>query len=394
MKIGYRKILEQAARQMILIHDPDVLIRLIIKTIIEAIGLEHAGFLLYDEEKGYYTLTVSGGKSGSKLPEGFARITKENALVKYFSYDYRIWKDDFLIYSRITKALKSDKILKDPLRKDLLSDLKYQMELHKAAVCIPCFFRKKLVGIVLLGEKTKRKAFVLSELGYLSILASDVAMAIENAKLFKGVRVQLDKNKKLFLRMIEVLSGAIEAKDKYTSGHTSRVTEISLKIFEELSRQGIVKEKKYQDRLRIKEMLHISALLHDIGKIGIPEYIINKPGPLSDEERKIIEQHPLIGVNILYPLRKEFKEAILGIKYHHERYDGGGYPEGLKGRRVSLIPAIIALADAYDAMTSDRPYRKALSKEKAIEEIIKNKGKQFRPDVVEAFLSVLMKEQI
>ncbi len=392
--IGYRKILEQAARQMILIHDPDVLIRLIIKIVIKAIGLEHASFLLYEEEKGYYTLTVSGGKSGTKLSEGFARVRRENPMVKYFSYGYRFWRDDFLIHSRIKRTLESKKMLKDPLRRQLLKELQYQMELHKAEVCLPCFFRDKLVGIVILGKKMKRKTFTFSELGYLSILASDVAMAIENAKLFQGIRIQLDKNRKLFLRMIEVLGGAIEAKDKYTSGHTSRVAVLSLKIFEELCRRGIVKKKNYQEKLRMKEMLHIAALLHDIGKIGIPEHIINKQGPLTPGERHIIEQHPVIGVNILYPLHKEFKDAILGIKHHHERYDGRGYPEGRRGRRIPLIAAIIGLADAYDAMTSDRPYRKALAKERAIGEIRKNKGTQFRPDIVEAFLNVLMREEI
>jgi HD-GYP domain-containing protein (c-di-GMP phosphodiesterase class II) len=128
------------------------------------------------------------------------------------------------------------------------------------------------------------------------------------------------------------------------------------------------------------EDMHIASLLHDIGKIGIPESILNKQGPLTAEEFQIIKKHPTIGENILKSI-KELNGCIAGVKYHHERYDGTGYPEGLKGEQIPLIAAVICAADAYDAMISDRPYRKGFPKEKAISEITSLAGKQFHPDI-------------
>ncbi|MDD5348476.1 MAG: HD domain-containing protein, partial [Candidatus Omnitrophica bacterium] len=115
--------------------------------------------------------------------------------------------------------------------------------------------------------------------------------------------------------------------------------------------------------------------------------ILNKQGALTEEEWKAIKEHPMKGVGILLPI-PELKTAVLGVKYHHERYDGSGYPEGLKGEQIPVIAAIIAVADAYDAMTSDRPYRKGLSREQAIDEIKRQNGKQFHPQIVAAFLEL------
>jgi HD-GYP domain-containing protein (c-di-GMP phosphodiesterase class II) len=136
--------------------------------------------------------------------------------------------------------------------------------------------------------------------------------------------------------------------------------------------------------------LRIAALLHDIGKIGIPGSILNKTTPLNEEERAIIKNHPLIGANIIKQV-DDFKDVLLGVRHHHERYDGSGYPFGLKKNQIPLIASIISLADAFDAMTIDRPYQKALSVEEAIAEIKKNKGKQFSPCVVDAFLKIYSK---
>jgi HD-GYP domain-containing protein (c-di-GMP phosphodiesterase class II) len=135
------------------------------------------------------------------------------------------------------------------------------------------------------------------------------------------------------------------------------------------------------------EYLNIAALLHDIGKIGIAESILNKEGPLDDLERERIKEHPLIGVSILQSI-KELEPSILGVKYHHEKYDGTGYPEGLRGEEIPLIALVISVADALDAMTTDRPYRRALSKEEAISEIERQSGKQFSPLVTETLLEL------
>ena len=137
------------------------------------------------------------------------------------------------------------------------------------------------------------------------------------------------------------------------------------------------------------ENLHIASLLHDIGKIGTPERILNKSSELTIGERKVIQEHPLTGVTILQSI-KELGEAIPGIKYHHERYDGKGYPEGLKGKEIPLVASIISVADTFDAMTTDRPYRKALSKEQAVAELKRCSGAQFDPEIIKAAQEVLV----
>jgi HD-GYP domain-containing protein (c-di-GMP phosphodiesterase class II) len=212
-------------------------------------------------------------------------------------------------------------------------------------------------------------------------------MAIQNARLFQDLDEQLLKNKNLFLQTVFALSSAIEAKDLYTQGHTERVTHYSLTVATELKSMDKING---MDTKRFFENLRISSLLHDIGKIGIPEAILNKKDELSEEEREQIKRHPLIGARILSEV-DEFYEPILGVKYHHERYDGTGYPDGLKGEEIPLIARVIAVADTFDAMTTHRPYRTSLPKEEVISIIQKESCRQFDPAIVEAFLSACKK---
>lgn len=186
---------------------------------------------------------------------------------------------------------------------------------------------------------------------------------------------ELIKNlQELIYNTVSAIASALEAKDPYTYGHSYRVTYYSIKIGEQL---GLEK--------RMLSFLEFASLLHDIGKIGIPEEILHKPSSLSDEEFKIIRKHPEIGGNILESL-KNIKTIIDCVVHHHERFDGKGYPEGLEGEKINIVAKILAVADTYDAMTSDRPYRKGMSHETAIKEIKKQSGLQFDPEVVEAFL--------
>lgn len=235
----------------------------------------------------------------------------------------------------------------------------------------------------------------------MSALSSDVVMAIQNANLFQDLNEQLLKNKNLFLQTVFALSSAIEAKDQYMQGHTERVTRYALVIAHNLMRsnQVIVDNLKVIDKVtdadikKFLENLRISAMLHDIGKIGIPEAILNKKLELNDLEREEIKKHTYIGAKILSEVN-EFYEPVLGVKHHHERYDGTGYPEGLAGEKIPFIARIISVADAYDAMTTDRPYRVALTKEKALLIIEAGKSKQFDASIVDAFLLAYKKGEI
>ncbi len=173
------------------------------------------------------------------------------------------------------------------------------------------------------------------------------------------------------------LAEAIEAKDKYTHGHSSRVAQYSEMIAERAGKN----EKERQN-------IYLAGLLHDVGKIGIPEDIINKDSKLTDEEYAIIKTHPVVGNQILQKIKKNLDLSI-GAHYHHERYDGRGYPEGLKGEEIPEIARIIAVADAYDAMTSKRSYRDTLPQEVVRNEIVKGKGTQFDPEFAEIMLVLI-----
>jgi putative two-component system response regulator len=180
--------------------------------------------------------------------------------------------------------------------------------------------------------------------------------------------------KKAHLDSVKVLAEAIEAKDPYTRGHSDRVKGISLKIAMQL---GFSTERL--------ESLEYGALLHDIGKIGIKDGILQKPGPLSPEERRHIQDHPLIGAKMLEGI-DFFRDKIAMIRNHHEYFDGNGYPDGLIGEVIPLEARIIAVADVFDAMTSLRPYRRAIPIEDVLVELQKGKGGQFDPQIVEVFL--------
>lgn len=187
------------------------------------------------------------------------------------------------------------------------------------------------------------------------------------------------KLQRYYLNTVKALVRALEAKDHYTKGHSERVTHYAVNIAKRL---GLSKEDI--------ELLQEVCLLHDIGKIGIPERILVKSGPLSEEERLIVQQHPRIGEDILSYI--EFlRPGLTIVRDHHERPDGKGYPNGLKSEEISILAAIVSVADAFDAMTSNRPYRQAFTKEEAITILKENQDKQFSAQVVDAFIDSLKK---
>jgi putative nucleotidyltransferase with HDIG domain len=203
----------------------------------------------------------------------------------------------------------------------------------------------------------------------------------ELAAAFNNMAKSLDKARKelvnYFYRVVQSLIRALEARDPYTSGHSDRVSQYSVRI---ASKMGLDQEKI--------ELLKEAALLHDIGKLGIQESILYKKAELDVDERNTIKKHPAIGEEILKPVTQD-AELLSIVRGHHERYDGKGYPDGLSGDKIGLLPAIVAAADSYDAMTSHRGYRKDLTTDEVVEQFRKNSGTQFNPEVVEAFLKVL-----
>ena len=211
--------------------------------------------------------------------------------------------------------------------------------------------------------------FRRSELRLLGSMAEQVAVVITNSDLYRDLE-------RFVINMVESLVYAIEAKDDYTRGHSERVCRYSLLMADKL---GLNEEEK--------KVLQWASILHDSGKIGIPESILNKPRRLADEEYQIIMSHPQKGHTILEPL-EQLSSSLPGMLHHHERYDGKGYPHGLKGKDIPLEARIIAVADTFDAITSDRAYRPAKTPEEALKEIEKVAGTQLDPELVDVFKKV------
>lgn len=243
----------------------------------------------------------------------------------------------------------------------------------KSILGVPIFYKKELKGSIVIYDKNKR-IFKKDEISLLSAFASQAAILIEDARLFGKIRTS-------YLDTIHALAMALEAKDPYTHGHAERVTRYAIAIAKHM---GLPEEKI--------ETMRTCGLVHDIGKIGISDLILRKAGPLSPAERIEIERHPSNGAEMLSPL-KMFENGLDMVRYHHERFDGDGYPAGIKGNVIPVEARILAVADAFDAMTSERPYRSALSTEQAIKELIDNKSTQFDPRIVDIFLKTLNKEQ-
>lgn len=185
------------------------------------------------------------------------------------------------------------------------------------------------------------------------------------------------ENEQLFLHVVSSLAGAIDAKDTYTNGHSGRVAEYS----KEIAKRFGYSEKEQSD-------IYIMGLLHDVGKIGVPDAVINKPGKLTDEEFEYIKKHPVVGSQILKNI-KEMPKLSVGARWHHERYDGEGYPDGLAGEDIPPEARIIAVADAYDAMTSNRSYREVMPQEKVRQELINGKGSQFDPEFADIMIEMI-----
>jgi putative nucleotidyltransferase with HDIG domain len=212
--------------------------------------------------------------------------------------------------------------------------------------------------------------------GQLRLRQMESELALVNRSLRMRTSDLVDQQRSLFLSTVKSLASAIDAKDEYTRDHSARVTEFTMKI---AAKMGF-SEKELGN-------LELAALLHDVGKIAVPESILNKPGKLTEEEFKLIKEHPARGEKILSPV-VELKEIARIVRSHHERYDGTGYPDRLKGRGIPLGSRIMAIADTYDSITSERPYRKPASHRFAVKEIIGCSGTQFDPEVVEHFLEL------
>lgn len=244
----------------------------------------------------------------------------------------------------------------------------------KSFISVPLRVKNKVIGVLNINSSKNSKQFTQRDVELITLFADNSAITLENLELFNDLQ-------SFYFEMIQTLASALDAKDSYTHDHADRAGKYAKMIAEEMNLPSM-----------IVKYIEYAALLHDIGKIGISDTILLKKGKLNDDELKIIKQHPIIGYKIILPVQYLYPIAPL-VLYHHERYDGTGYPEGLSGEEIPLGARIVAVIDAFDAMTSDRPYRKAPSVKVAISELKKGSGKQFDPKIVKIFLDILNREK-
>jgi HD-GYP domain-containing protein (c-di-GMP phosphodiesterase class II) len=234
---------------------------------------------------------------------------------------------------------------------------------------VPLCTNNHVLGILYGGDKVDGGGITSVASKLCNSIANTLAIFVENRMLYEDMHT-------MFLGTLHALTSAIDAKDSYTHGHTERVAKLSRMLAEAcgLDRETV-------------ERVYISGLVHDVGKIGVPESVLCKPGKLTDDEFALIKMHPEIGARILQDIR-QMQDLLPGVLYHHERWDGNGYPEGLAGRDIPLFGRLIGLPDAFDAMISTRTYRSAMDRTAVLEEIKRCAGTQFDPELAEVFVQL------
>lgn len=236
---------------------------------------------------------------------------------------------------------------------------------YRSGIIAPLIAKGKIIGMFHVGSR-QDGVFNSNHFSILEGLSAQIAVSLDNVGLVQAFN-------EMVVNIIRTLSVIIDAKSPWTAGHSERVTRYALAIAGEMG----------MDKKDLKD-LELAGLLHDIGKVGTYDIILDKPGKLNEEETKIMQQHPEKGVDILAPI-KHFQRIVPAIKYHHEFYNGEGYPEGLKGEDIPLMARILAVADTVDAMSADRPYRRGRSMDVIVEELKRCSGSQFDPEVVSSF---------
>ncbi len=382
----YKRSLELATEGMVEILDIEKLIRLIVYMIVKKVKLVHAGILLYDETKKFYVLSTSRGRKGSVIPREYIRIEADDVLIKFFKSrkNYSINKSGVIRLDDLNNLLKRKEIgSKEKNFKLSIIKIRDEMINYDVDALVPGYFQKdNLLGVLFLGRKANRNKFHQDELDFFMALARTAVMAIRNAQLYKNIQ-------KIFFGVIQAMALSIEKFDPdFIRPHMDRMFKMAARLVEKLDKRGVV----LPDMPR--ELFLSSIFLHDIGKQYTPKEILYKEGRLTDEDWVILKKHPVDGAEIFEQI-DGLQEVAAIIRYHQERYDGTGYPEGLKGDKIPVGARIASVLDTFDAMTNARPYRKIpFTIKDAVKELIKAKSTQLDPNLVDAFIEVLLEEGI
>jgi putative nucleotidyltransferase with HDIG domain len=321
---------------------------------------------LMHAERGFLMSRQSDGDLKFEIARGLSQVNLE--------------EDEFKVSMTVVRrvaetggVILTTNAQEDPRFANQMSVMGYKL---RSILCVPLKIKEKLIGVIYVDNKARIGTFRQEDLGLISAFADQAAVAIDNAQLIESLEASNEELQMAYQLTLEGWVRALDLRDKETEGHTQRVTILTERLARMLGMIG-------------DDLIHITrgALLHDIGKMAIPDSILLKPGELTEEERALIKRHPVYAYEMLSPI--EFLRPALDIPYcHHEKWDGSGYPRGLKGEEIPFAARIFPVVDVYDALVSNRPYRKGLPIEE-VKDIIKNdSGTHFDPRVVDVFLAM------
>lgn len=354
----FNKILSEVSKAVGSSLDLDEVVGMVLGESMKTLRADNASIFLYDEDLRHLVLVKARGFNADEIANikllgsweviNDELVTRKNSIIANDVQNNKVFRSSHLPFYGERLPIKS--FLAVPLIKD-----------------------SAVIGALIIGNRHRPgHMFTRDDEKLLEALSNHVAIALKNAQLYQRLR-------DLFISTVMALVRAMEVKDRYTGGHSERVMQYSFAIGQEM-RLG---DEELED-------LRLASILHDIGKIGIKENILFKAGRLTIQQRHSIEQHSQMGKTIVSAI-KDSDRIIPGIIQHHERFDGSGYPDHLKGKAISLQGRIIAVADVYDALTTNRPYQKRSKVQSVYTEIVSNSGIKFDPQVVKAFIQSFSK---
>ncbi len=357
-KYEYQQVTQEATDKIRQEVSPIGISRVLINSLVGSLNLTRGCVMVYERQSHVYVLAGSNGMP-AELAVTFT-LSRDDKLVEILqNHDKIILLDD-----------PDEAILRRKVDKDIRKRFE---DLGISTIC-PMRGKSNMVGILLLGEKKSGDLYKLDDAELVNMLATQAAISIENSRLYDELQAS-------YLSTIKSLVSALEAKDVYTKGHSERVADYARNIASQLG----MSDNECQ-------LLYEVSLLHDVGKIGVSEHILNKKSSLSPHEFSQIQAHTIIGERILSTV-ESVKDGLSAVRHHHEKLNGDGYPDGLSEMTIPLPARILAVADAYDAMTTKRPYRKAMTPREALEELKRHAGQQFDPKVVRAFIATIISEK-
>jgi HD-GYP domain-containing protein (c-di-GMP phosphodiesterase class II) len=355
-KYNAELMLQRLSRTTTLFVEIEKLSHLILSEIRDTMHIEHGAILIKHNESGDF------------------QVIPENGEKKYFPSDFRADHPIVTWMTKNNRPLFYRDIAFSPIFKSIWKEESEELEKFNAEFFLPLNSNEELIGILALGKKLSSQPYTQNEELLFSTLANQTAVAVENARLYNELKAS-------FIQSVTALANAIDIRDTYTITHSQQIANWAAKTAHQL---GCTPDEVNE--------IYLGGMLHDIGKIGIPDSILQKPAKLTEEEWKIVRTHPTLGAELISPIKKLANVAPM-VENSHERFDGLGYPHGKIGMEIPLGARIISVVDSYSAMVDTRPYKKPYSTPRIIEELKQNSGKMYDPMVVDAFLKVIQSEE-